>query len=167
MKRWYAVHCKPRQDARAEIQLRNQGYELYRPLARVRRHRAGRPVTVTESLFPRYLFIRLDNCDENWAPIRSTRGVTGLVRWGACVPSVPEFIITALQQRTDSEAGAVDLTASEDFRPNDRVRIVEGPFAECDALFQARTGDERVVVLMEIMQQAQRLELPERAIRRY
>ncbi len=167
MRRWYAVHCKPRQDARAEIQLRNQGYDLYRPLARVRRRRAGRTVAVTESLFPRYLFIHLDNRDENWAPIHSTRGVTGLVRWGDCVPSVPESIIAALRQRTSAETGAVDLIAADDYRPNERVRITEGPFAEHEALFQARTADERVVVLMEIMHQAQGLTLPEQAIRRY
>ncbi len=166
MKRWYAVHCKPRQDARAEEHLHRQGFEAYRPLARLRRRRAGRTVPVIESLFPRYLFIRLHESNQDWAPIRSTRGVAGLVRWGDCVPTVPDGIITALRQRTNAGTGAVDLLATEDFRPNEPVRITTGPFAEHEALFQARTANQRVIVLLEIMHRAQRLTLPEEAIGR-
>lgn len=35
-----------------------------------------------ESLFPGYLFIQLDQLNDNWHPIRSTRGVNQLVTFG-------------------------------------------------------------------------------------
>ncbi|MCC5857219.1 MAG: transcription/translation regulatory transformer protein RfaH [Ectothiorhodospiraceae bacterium] len=163
--RWYAVQAKPRQDARAETHLRNQGYEVFRPLIRVRKRRAGGMQQVVESMFPRYLFVRLCDLTENWAPIRSTRGVAGLVRWGDHVPTVPEGVIADLRGRM-SDDGCVDLTGEADFRPNEKVRITEGVFAGYEGLYQARSGEERVVVLLEIMQQAQTLTLPATAISR-
>lgn len=165
MKRWFAVHCRPQQDARAEANLRNQGYETFRPLARLRRRRRGRLTPVVESLFPRYLFVRLDDTAENWAPIRSTRGVRDLVRLADHRPAaVPEPVIADLTDRADPESGVVDLSLDIDYRPNQPVRITEGPFAGQEALFVARRGEDRVIVLLEILQRAQRLLLPEAAL---
>ncbi|MBD3646261.1 MAG: transcriptional activator RfaH, partial [Pseudomonadales bacterium] len=79
MKNWYVVQCKPNQDARAQENLNNQAFETFRPLARVRRRCRGQLKSAIESLFPRYLFIHLDEQEEDWGPIRSTRGVANLV----------------------------------------------------------------------------------------
>lgn len=159
MRNWYALHCKPQQDARAELHLLNQQFEVFRPLVRMRRQRRGKAVEVRESMFPRYIFVHLDDVHENWGPIRSTRGVAGLVRWGAHVPTVPDSVIQGLQANL-AEDGCVDLTRACDFQMNERVRITDGPFAGYEGLFQARTGEERVVVLLDIMQQTQKLSLP-------
>lgn len=162
MKNWYAVHCKPLQDARAEEHLRNQAYEVFRPQIRRRRRQGGRFRQMVESMFPGYLFIRLDKVRENWAPIRSTRGVAGLVRLGAETPVVPEPVIDELKRRADGD-NCIEWVAG-DYRPNERIRITEGPLAGYEALFTGRSGEERVIVLLEIMQRVQRLVLPERAI---
>ena len=165
MKRWYAALCKPLQDARAEYNLCNQGYHVLRPLVRTRkRRRQGGTKTVTESLFPRYLFIHLDDLNENWAPIRSTLGVSGLVRFGGRAVPVPDTIMQGMQLRLDRESGCIDLTRDTDYRTNQPVRITSGPFVGHEALFLARSGEERVIVLLDIMQRAPRLKLPERMI---
>ena len=165
MKRWYAVHCKPGQDERAEQHLRHQRYEVFRPLARLRRRLRGQMRAVIESLFPRYLFVRLDDHAENWAPIRSTRGVRDLVRFaGGCPGPVPNVVIESLCDQTDPETGCVELARNTDFQPDQPVTIMEGPFAGREALFVSRRGEERVMVLLDVMQQAQRVELPESAL---
>ena len=92
MRRWYAVHCKPREDGRAERHLSRQCYEIFRPLVQLRRRRSGRMTNIIESLFPRYLFVHLDDIAESWACIRSTRGVAGLVTFGGRPAAVPEPI---------------------------------------------------------------------------
>ncbi|WP_290650284.1 transcription/translation regulatory transformer protein RfaH [Aquisalimonas sp.] len=166
MKHWYALQCKAKEDARAEEHLNNQGYHVFRPMLRQRRRRGGRMVTVTESLFPRYLFLELDDVDENWAPIRSTRGVLGLVRFGAHPVPVPPTVIQALHEQLDPESGYVELTRTTDYARRERVRITEGPFAGHEGLFLARTGEERVVILLEVMQQSQHITMPEHAITR-
>lgn len=166
MKHWYCIQSKPREDARAEEHLRNQGYEVFRPMLRARKRRAAGMATVTESLFPRYLFIRLDDRHENWMPLRSTRGVAGLVKFGQRPIPVPDEIIRDVECRLDTETGCLDLSKANDFRPNDPVTITEGPFQGLEAVFQARKGEDRVILLLNIMQQSQRVTVPEYAIAR-
>jgi transcriptional antiterminator RfaH len=151
VKQWYAVHCKPKQDERAEIELLKQGFEVFRPRIRSRRRVRQRYRVLVESMFPRYLFVHLDDEGQDWSPIRSTRGVTGLVRMGGCVPVVPQWVIEALQKRADAE-NCIDMNPADGFAPNDRVLITEGPLSGFEALFQARNSQERVVVLLNLIQ---------------
>ncbi len=161
MKHWYAVHCKPQQDERAETELARQGFEVFRPRVRLRRRIRERYRLKVESMFPRYLFIELDPCDQDWSPIRSTRGVAGLVRMGDRVPVVPGTVIEALRTRADDD-NCIDMRPADGFVPNDRVMITEGPLAGFEALFSARNSQERVVVLLNLIQ----VTLPVHAITR-
>jgi len=162
---WHAVFCKPRQDARAEEHLLNQGFELFRPRVRTRQVRNGRPQMRTESMFPRYLFVRLARGIDDWSTIRSTRGTIGLVRLGAETPIVPDPVIESLRQRCSGE-DVVNLAGAIDYKANDPVEIIEGPCSGYQALFKARTGEERVIVLLQLLQQERAVELDENSIRR-
>jgi transcriptional antiterminator RfaH len=164
MKRWYAVYCKPREDDRAELHLDRQEFEVFRPKHRVRRKRQGRMTTLVESLFPRYLFIHLDDIAQNWAPIRSTRGVATLVRWGDRIPPVPDPVVECLQQNMD-ELGCIP-TPPVDYQAGDRLRILEGAFAGLEGVFYSRKSEDRVMLLMEIMKQPQRVIVPDAAVTR-
>jgi transcriptional antiterminator RfaH len=53
MQRWYVVHTQSYQEARAELNLRRQGFEVWLPLSRRRRRHARRIDTVLAPLFPR------------------------------------------------------------------------------------------------------------------
>ena len=155
---WYLVHCKPRQDERAEEHLMRQGYACYRPRLQRERLVRGRRQSVVESLFPGYLFIQL-NPDSNWSPLRSTRGVNRLVRFGEYPLQVPSSLIDSLQERTPSEPQPL-------LQPGDRVRIVDGSFAELEAIFLSMDGEERVVLLMKLLNREHRLSLPLTSVRR-
>jgi transcriptional antiterminator RfaH len=165
MNRWYAVQAKPREDARAEAHLRRQGFDIFRPMLRARKRRAGCMRSVLESLFPRYLFIHLDDHD-NWMPIRSTRGVVGLVRFGHRPAPVPDEVIDEIRCRMGPDNHCLDFSETIDYRPNEPVTITEGPFEGFEALFQARKGKDRVTVLLSLMRQVQRATLPDYAITR-
>ncbi|MEN1727751.1 MAG: transcription termination/antitermination NusG family protein [Pseudomonadota bacterium] len=162
---WHAVFCKPRQDARAEEHMGNQGFELFRPMVRTRVIRSGRPSVRTESMFPRYLFVRLGHGVDDWSTIRSTRGTVGLVRVGEETPIVPDRIIDDLRGRCNDE-NVINLAGAIDYQVNDPVEIVDGPCTGLHALFQARTGGERVIVLLQLLQQERPIELAENSIRR-
>ena len=86
---WYLLYSKPRQEGVAVENLKRQGYETYLPLIRTRRRRQGQYVSLVEPMFPRYLFIHLSDQTDNWGPIRSTLGVSGLVRFGDLPAQVP------------------------------------------------------------------------------
>jgi transcriptional antiterminator RfaH len=164
MRRWYAVRCKARDEQRAEQHLRNQAYEVFHPLAKVRRRSRGRARMCVESLFPGYLFVQLDSQHSAWGPIRSTRGVIDLVKFGNVPAPLPESTVQAIRARLDDATGCVDLDADNARHKDQPVRIAEGPFAGQEGLFQARCGEDRVIVLLNIMQQAVRTTVPEQAL---
>jgi len=153
VKRWYLVYSKPRQEALAQENLERQGYDTYLPLLRTPRRRLGRRIVRIEPMFPRYFFIRLDTATDNWAPIRSTFGVSKLVRFGMTTPSpVPDDLIKLLRKRDDS-AGVQDIPMHE-FERGQKVRIEEGPFMGYEGIYLAETSQQRVLVMLDIIGKA-------------
>ena len=147
---WYAVCCKPRQEAVAEANLVRQDFHVYLPRIRIRRRRRGQWIDAVEVLFPRYLFIRIDPLRCSTAPVRSTRGVAGLVRFGGQPAVVPDEVIDALLQCEDPTSGLHQDNRPR-FRTGDRIKLVEGPFAGMEAVFAEQDGEKRVIVLLELL----------------
>jgi transcriptional antiterminator RfaH len=162
---WRAVFCKSGQERRAEAHLENQGFDVFLPRIRTRRRtRSGSQMRVLP-MFPRYLFVNLRAHAEDWSTIRSTRGAIGLVRFGERVPAVPGEFIDYLMTRHD-DFGAVDMSEAMEIRPNDTIEITDGAMAGLRAVFQARSGKDRVVVLLKLLEHERRVELPANTIRK-
>lgn len=149
MRAWYLIYSKPQRERRALENLERQGYPSYLPLIRNRRRRKGRYVSIIEPMFPRYLFVHLSDETDNWGPIRSTIGVANMVRFGMQAARVPDSLIEKMQGRDEE---GVQTLAPPDLKPGDQVRIVEGVMAGYEAIFQARTSKERVVLLLQLAQ---------------
>jgi transcriptional antiterminator RfaH len=148
-KAWYLVYTKPRQEGVAQANLERQGYPVYLPRVKQRRRRAGRVTDVVEPLFPRYLFIQLSTQTDNWGPIRSTLGVSSLVRFGSDPAVVPEALVAALHARGD-ETGLQTLELP-DFEPGQGVLIQGGPMQGYEGIFLVRTSRDRVTLLLDIL----------------
>ncbi|WP_410017372.1 transcription/translation regulatory transformer protein RfaH [Pseudomonas sp. 14P_8.1_Bac3] len=148
---WYLVQCKARQDERAEENLIRQGYECARPVCRRERIVRGKRTTSLESLFPGYLFIYLPN-STNWAPLRSTRGVNCVVSFGGKPLAVNQEIVTRLQNRIENIKPA--------FVAGTRVRILEGGLGALDAIFLSADGEERVILLINLLHRQQTVSMP-------
>jgi transcriptional antiterminator RfaH len=158
---WYLIRCRPRQDERAFENLQRQKFHCYRPVRYVERRRGGRTHAAEESLFPGYLFIRLDCRNDNWSVIRSTRGVREMVRFNEHPASVRDDLIDGIRARL---AGG---PAREPYlKPGERVTITAGAFAEMEAIFLASDGDQRVVLLLSILQTEQTLTFPVASVRK-
>lgn len=151
-KRWYLVQCKPKQDMRALENLQRQGYECLLPLHKLERLQKGQWKTHEEPLFPGYLFIELDTLLDNWMPIRSTRGVSQIVRFGTHPLSVPPNIIERLRNNTP----AVDPA----FIPGDKVIVEWGGVHGLEAIFITKDGNERVLILLNILQREVKVTVP-------
>jgi len=149
MKAWYLIYSKPQQERLALDNLERQGYPSYLPLIRNRRRRNGRYVSLIEPMFPRYLFVHLSDQTDNWGPIRSTIGVANLVRFGMRAARVPDSLIETMRERDED---GIQLLTPPELKPGDHVRIVEGVMAGYEAIFQAKTGKERVVLLLMLAQ---------------
>lgn len=163
MPHWYSIHTKPRQEQTALTHLLRQGFQCHLPLARERRLVRGRYTQITCALFPNYLFAHLKMGEDNVAPIRSTQGVIGLTRFGLQIPPVPEGFVEALLAR-DPDAKGIPVGAQE-WQPGQKLRITDGPFVGLEAVFAARDGTARVIVLLNMLGQDQRLAIPEHQLR--
>ena len=75
MNRWYVVNTQSHQEARADENLRRQGFYSWLPRFRRPRKHARRTDYVSAPLFPGYLFVRLDPEAERWRSINGTFGV--------------------------------------------------------------------------------------------
>jgi transcriptional antiterminator RfaH len=64
---------------------------------------------------------------------------------------VPNGFIAALRAREDERG--VQLLPAEEYRPGSRVRITDGSFSGYQAVFLAKTGRDRVVLLLDILGQ--------------
>jgi len=162
---WRAVYCKPRQEGRAQMHLVNQGYQVFLPQLRSRRRQRGADRTFIEPLFPRYLFVNLSDTQQNWAPIRSTRGVVGLVRIGEHVPTVPDALIQQLKQRSD-DLGVIALWDQHEPEINQPVEITAGPFTGYRGIFTERSGQQRALILLEILNAERSIEVPLENVRK-
>lgn len=146
---WYLVYSKPRAEAQAVTHLERQGYRCYLPRLNVTRTVRGKLTGHVEPMFPRYLFIHLDTRKDNWAPIRSTVGVSSLVRFGNRPAMVPDSLVEMLIERENAQG--LQTPPRRAFQAGERVRIYEGPFKDYEAIFLASNSNERVLVLLQIL----------------
>jgi transcriptional antiterminator RfaH len=146
---WYLVSTKVQSEQLAQENLHRQSYTTYLPLVNTKRRRNGRYINQIEAFFPGYLFIQLDNETDNWSPIRSTRGVSGLVRFGGVPATIPTDLIERLKANED-ESGK-QLIEYKQPKSGDCINIIDGPFTGQQGIFQAMKGSDRVLVLLNII----------------
>jgi transcriptional antiterminator RfaH len=159
--RWYLVQCRARQGDRALKNLERQGFECYRPLYERERIQRGRKQLATAALFPGYLFIRLDCIHDNWLPIRSTRGVIQIVRFNDFPLPVADGIIEQIRRRIEGQPIREPYLTS-----GERVVITDGSFSGIEAIFVASDGDERVMLLLNILQGEHTVSFPIESVRK-
>ncbi len=159
---WYVVCTKARQEARALENLERQGYVCYLPTLRVQKLRRGKLSFAQEALFSRYLFVQLDKAStaKSWAPIRSTRGVSGLLMFGNEYTQVHAgFVETLQQQQTQHQPEAKPL-----FQPGQTVKITDGAFKNVEVIYQQLlqlpNGEMRALVLIELLNKRTALQVP-------
>lgn len=153
---WYLVHCKPGESFRAVMHLENQNYICFHPTHPVKRKLRGQVRTRIEALFPHYLFILLNKAD-NWAPIRSTRGVNCIVRFNGIPASIDDSLVEGIRRQCAKLHG---ISSESLYKAGDRVLITDTCFKELEAVVTAATGDERVTLLFHLCNRPQHVELP-------
>ncbi len=155
---WYLIYTKPSQELAAQMELDKQGYCTYLPKIQHQKKRALSQRKPLTPLFPRYLFIQLTDGIDNWGPIRSTRGVANIVRFGMNPAPISSAAIQAIKSR-ENESGLHTLSAPL-FTENDAVRMTNGPFADYEAIFKEKRPGDRILILLNILGNASPIEVP-------
>ena len=82
--------------------------------------------TVQRKVFPGYVLVRMIMDEDTWYQLRNTPGVTGFVSQDNKPLPLLEDIATTMLDDMEQEAPKVTVS----FQMGDRVRIIEGPFAD-------------------------------------
>lgn len=160
MLRWYLVRTKPNAESTALRNLERQRYEAYLPRLSRSLPWRGQWRDRVVPLFPGYLFLGLDEGRQALAPVRSTVGVAGVVRFGARYAIVPDGILRDLRARANPETGLHRLALPAQLAPGTPVRVVAGPFDGLEGVFQREAGDDRAIVLLSVLGQSASVGVP-------
>jgi transcriptional antiterminator RfaH len=150
------VRSNPRSDRLAAESVAGAGFETFVPRTRIR---AG-PKWRTVSLFPLYFFARIES---QWKAIERAQGVHAVIRFGERPARVPDAEIAWLMSRSDPD-GLIRLTSPRRrsgnraangngarFASDVPVTVMDGPFHGFHGLTVDMSGEERVVILLELL----------------
>jgi len=152
LRAWHVVYTKPRQEFRALENLQNQGFEAFLPTLEVERRQRSKVQTVVEALFSRYVFVRFNEHADPWHRIRNTLGVSGLLKIGTEPARISDAIVQALKNQC--------IAPVELYQSGDAVHIVSGPLQGLVGIFEQKDGQQRAMILIDMLNKTQRIGLP-------
>ncbi|HVF42750.1 MAG TPA: transcription termination/antitermination NusG family protein [Pyrinomonadaceae bacterium] len=162
---WYAIHTKPKQEIRAESNLRAWHVETFAPKIRERRYNqfTGKATQITKPLFPRYIFARFA-AGALLHKVSFTRGVQSVVCIDGWPTRVDDEIIEMIQSRKDEEGF---IRIGEEFCCGDKVVITEGPLRNFMGVFDRKMKDEqRASILLSTVSYQNRVLIEVSALRK-
>jgi transcriptional antiterminator RfaH len=144
---WYLVQTHPRQEDRAESNLKSFGIETLAPRFKDRRRNlyTGEVTLYAKPLFPSYIFAKFIASDL-YQKVRYTRGIRRLVSFGDSQTVVDEEIIAMIQSRIGEDGFA---RMDEYLKQGDKVIIEGGPLRTFAGIFEREmNGADRVRILL-------------------
>jgi transcriptional antiterminator RfaH len=144
---WYLVRTKSNREPFVREQLSHIAPQVFLPMLKLYgSYRTNRSVV---PLFPQYIFARL-HLAKHYFDIRYLPGVTGFVPAGREPVEVSDEIVDSVRARCTD--GFVQL-CPKPFQGGDRVRVIDGPFRNFEAIFEGYlSGAKRVAILIDAVE---------------
>ncbi len=143
----------PRHEKQVAHQLHWLGVEHFLPLYDEVRAWADRRMRVRLPLFPGYLFVKVNHLEKR--KVVELSGVIGFVGIGTSPTPLDELEIVRLRR------GLMELCGMPHpfLKVGECVRIQSGPFAGAQGVLVRQAGTSRVVICMDVIQQAVAVEI--------
>ncbi len=87
-----------------------------------------------------------------------------MVTFGDWPATVPDPLVEAMMRAEDQDSGVHLLP--DRFKKGDSVTVLDGPFADVKGIFQAASGSERVIVLLQLLGRANAVKVPRASVAR-
>jgi transcriptional antiterminator NusG len=134
-KKWYVLHTYSGYEdsvvhnLKQRIESMGMGdkiFDVMVPKEKKIKIKDGKRVTVEEKIFPGYVLVNMIVTDDSWYVVRNTPNVTGFVGSGTIPTPVGEDEIKFIEKRMGVEEPKYKI----DFKLDDLVRIIDGPFKD-------------------------------------
>lgn len=146
---WFALRVRSKHEQVASLHLRSRGYQEFSPSYKVERQWSDRKKETEQSLFPGYVFCRLDAHDR--LPVLTVPGVVGIVGFGDGPMSIPEDEVGRVRAMLSS--GLVVMPWPF-LKVGQTVLIEHGPLAGVEGILQEVKGKYRIVVSINLLQRS-------------
>ena len=132
---WYVVHSysgmenkvKKNLEHRIEsMRMSDKIYQVIVPTEEQIELKDGERRVIERRVFPGYVLVQMVLDDESWYGVRNTPGVTGFVGIGNRPTPLSADEVERIMSRIEAEEPSIKI----DFKTGERVRVVEGAFAE-------------------------------------
>ena len=152
--RWYVIHSysgyenkvKKNLEHRIDsMDMKNKIFQVIVPTEEEIELKDGQRRVVERRVFPGYVLVQMIMDEYSWYVVRNTPNVTGFVGMGNKPTPLPDEEVKHIMRRLESEEPKIKV----DFKVGQKVRIVEGAFAEFTGIVQelhADKGRARVMV---------------------
>ncbi|PLC52988.1 transcriptional activator RfaH [Pollutimonas nitritireducens] len=152
---WYVAYTESRQEQLASTNLQLQGFLTYLPMYLGNRKNPAK--AIAEPMFPRYLFFKPANQKQSISSVRSTRGISAVVRFGSYFAQVQPETLASIQHHEELSAQQ-NQSAGVLPQRGSRVRLSAPTLNGMEGLVHSVSA-QRVIVLMEILGQETRVKL--------
>lgn len=154
---WTVAMTKANCEHIAAVNLERQDFTFYLPRFK---HTAPNKKPVTKVLFPRYIFILVEDA---WYPLLGTYGISKVLMAGAKPQSISTSIIEDLKAR-EANDGFITLQPKSRFTEGDQVKVADGPLSGYNMLYEGMNGTDRARVLIEILGRQVNLTVDEKSL---
>ena len=168
---WYVVHTysgmenrvKQNIDSRVKtLNMEDFIFETIVPTEEAVEIRNGTKKTVTRTVLPGYVLVRMDLTDESWSTVRHTPSVTGFVGHAnlpvaLSLGEVENMLEPSVRARVNQATAGTRSRKTRkievlDFAVGDSVQVVDGPFAGVHAtITEINVNSQRLKALVEIL----------------
>lgn len=164
--RWYAVHTYSGFENRAKktleerIQqygLQDQFGEIWVPMEVVEEIKSGVRKSQNRKCFPSYMLVQMAFSDQTAHLVRNTAKVTGFV---GNAKKPPPLSIAEVDRMRAMVHGTQKVRAKIEFVEGDKVKVIEGPFANFNGdVEEVKPDKQKLRVLVSIFGRATPVEL--------
>lgn len=132
---WYAVHCYSAQENKVkhnlEQRIETMGMvgkilKVIVPTEEELEVKDGKRRAVERRVMPGYILVKMIMSEEAWFVVRNTPGVTRFVGMGNRPAPLTKADVNQILHRMEAEAPKLKVN----YRPGQKVRITDGPFAD-------------------------------------
>jgi transcriptional antiterminator RfaH len=149
LSRWYLAYTKPKQESVALVNLEQQGFEVYLPFFKKFKKTEQGPVAQFEPMFPRYILFRPVRVEQSISVVRSTKGVTTLVRFGFEPALLNDELVQRIRQ-LEQERQQATIEQLNELKVGQAVRLRHTALGPLEGLVH-QVSSKRVAILLEIL----------------
>jgi len=152
---WYAANVKSRHEKKVATRFEAMGVRHWLPLLERRSRWSDRYVTVTEPLFPGYVFVNQLPYEHDC--VNHTPGVVKMVGFGAMPVAIPPHQIEAVRHALE---GGLRCDPYPLLKAGKQVIIKNGPLKHHQGMLVRRNGRCRVLLSIPLIGQSVSVEVP-------